>query len=59
MLTLILIFSVKTLYNTSIDVRQIGSYNSQSTCMDTGAKIANIIKSSDPSIKVDYFCQAG
>jgi hypothetical protein len=57
MYTLILIFSIKTMYNTSVDVKQLGKYDNVTACQTSAIKIADILKKTDSDIKVDYFCE--
>ena len=57
MYTLILIISVKTMYMSQVDVKQLGKYDSASACQVSASRISDILKKTDSDIKVDYFCE--
>ena len=57
MVHLILIFSIKTQFNTSIDIKQLDGYNTIGECNSGAQKIVTILKQTDPDIRVDYFCE--
>ena len=57
MFHLILIFAVKTQFNTSVDIKQFGTYNTVTECNDSAYRIANTLKKIDSDIKVEYYCE--
>lgn len=59
MIYLLLIFSVKTQFNTSIDVKQLGPFKTNLECVKIAERVQHSLHTTDPDIKVSFFCEEG
>ena len=59
MIYLLLVFSVKTQFNTVVDVKQLGPYSSHTACVKIAEKIVDSIHTADQNSKVSFFCEDG
>ena len=59
MIYLILMFTVKTQFNTSVDVKQLGPFKSNIECVKIAEHIKQSLHNTDPDIKVSFLCEEG
>lgn len=57
MYTLIFIFAVKTQFNTSIDIKQFQTYNTELECTISAERIIMSMKQIEPDIKAKFLCE--